>query len=255
MILTGLSSSAFAQSATPQSNSNLEVTATVDPGCFLEADNLNFGILMMPLIDQSATSNMKVKCSKNTPITLDIYYDFSQGVVDSSKGNYTYEETASGIWEASYYTNYKIYLDGVALTSERQDFGCREWNRGEIYIFTNQAANLLGYQEGVYSNNSIDMPLCNGKTINENTFSKILNTETSDIGYLKGVSHAENIVYFLDVPNDASKKWGVRNNYKMVSSGVETNVVMKAHIKRADNPTHKMTPDTYQSTLTVVLTY
>ena len=44
--------SAFAQGVSfPNANQDFKVSAVVDSGCFLTAENINFGVLMMPLID------------------------------------------------------------------------------------------------------------------------------------------------------------------------------------------------------------
>lgn len=235
-------------------NTDIKVNADVDAGCFLTANNINFGILMMPLNDVSAQSNINVKCSKNTSLKLDIYYDFSGGIVDPSKGNYTYKSVGEGVWEGYNYTNYKIYLDGVAISSGSRDFGCRNSGVKEINILNMQTATLFGYSSTGYNDNSVDMPLCNGQVINSTTFNKIANNAMPDTGVLKGVSSGEQIIYFLEVPEDNSKKWSI-NNYQIISSGVEQNIPMKANIKRADNPKYRMTPDMYSSTLTVVLSY
>lgn len=65
-VFSSLSMSAFAQNtSTPKFNSDIEVKAVVDAGCFLTAENINFGVLQMPLQDQSASSNIQIKCSKN----------------------------------------------------------------------------------------------------------------------------------------------------------------------------------------------
>lgn len=47
-ILSSMSGVTIAQTI-PNSSSDIKVNADVDAGCFLTADNINFGILMMPI--------------------------------------------------------------------------------------------------------------------------------------------------------------------------------------------------------------
>lgn len=55
-----------------QENSSIDVSAKVEPGCFLDAEDINFGVLQMPLIDSAAQSNIKIKCSKDTNLMFHI---------------------------------------------------------------------------------------------------------------------------------------------------------------------------------------
>ena len=74
-------------------------------------------------------------------------------------------------------------------------------------------------------------------------------------GVLKGISSGEQIKFFIEKPTEANQIWSKNNSYSIASTGETQTIPMKANIKRADNATHRLTPDTYQSTLTVVLNY
>lgn len=95
-----MSVNAFAATA----NKNIDVKATIKPGCFLSADNINFGTLVTPITNQSASSSMRVLCSKATNLSVEMVYGASSG---GSAINGTFTATLKGT------NTYKIYKDGV----------------------------------------------------------------------------------------------------------------------------------------------
>lgn len=245
MILTGLSSSAFAQSATPQSNSNLEVKAVVDAGCFLTADNINFGILMMPLTNQVATSNIQVKCSKGVNLKFNMQY----GANDSGSGGYSVvrqEGNSSSTVETA-----RLYKDGVGFSNNSIDIQCRGDKKGYVYLYHSVAmTSLFGTNGSVID--KWNLCVTNGVRVNRTT---IANMGSTGYGILSGLSSGESIKYFMETPTSSSTVWNLSNSYQILSTGEYQTIQMKANIKSENNVTHRMTPDTYQSSLIVVLTY
>lgn len=244
-ILSVLSISAFAQdTSTPKFNSDIEVKAVVDAGCFLTAENINFGVLQMPLQDQSASSNINVKCSKGANLQLAIAYN-SQGKV-SSGGDYTVQMYIS----SSTFEYARIYKDGKPISST-YDFTCQSTSPNQVYLKTTEMQSLLNASA---TNSYIpdQWGICSGARANYDAVIAAISGGAG--GALSGLFSSEQINYFLTVPN-SNNTWGGNTQYELLATGVEQTIPMKANIKSADNPTYRMTPDTYQSTLTVVLTY
>ena len=244
-VLSSLSTGTFAQSSSPQSNSDIEVTAVVEAGCYLTADNINFGVLQMPLNDQSASSNINVQCSKGANLQLAIAYN-SQGQV-SSGGNYTVQRHDAGT--AAEFV--KVYKDGQRISSSTYDIECNIGAKNKVWIYSQEMKSLLNAP--VISGYIPDQwGMCSGNRVTYDVLISSISDETG--GSLVGLSSSEQINYFLTVPN-TNNTWGGNTQYELLATGVEQTIPIKANIKRADNPTHRLTPDTYQSTLTVVLNY
>lgn len=260
-ILSSLSFNAFSQdNSVPKFNQDFKVSAVIEPGCFLTAENINFGVLQMPIQDQSTQSNINIRCSKAANLELSI--DYSNSSNSGTSSSYEVIGTLNHTRDFSY-TNYKIYVDGQPLSNNVRDFMCSAFRPndgrnyiggGREYVDSKELANILQSSLGYQSN----LGLCSlGSNSNMSFNTSFLDNffGTSGSGVLVGLSSNEQIKYFLEKPTDNSKIWNSNNKYQLVGTGDNQVIPMKANIKRADNPTYRMTPDTYQSTLTVVLTY
>lgn len=232
-------------------NSDIKVNAKVDAGCFLDAENINFGVLQMPLQDQTASANMRLHCSKGSPLSISIRYGNL-----STSGN-----LLTGITFADWVnTNgkehdwQKVYKDGKAISSQSFDLYCHQAKPNEIGINSVEMAKFINLNKTEAGTTWIQdtAGVCtSGSKINK-TQAIVFMSGIVDVGSLKGMGGYEQINFYLEKPQ-TTNKWS--SDYLITSTGVEQVVPMKASIKRADNVTHRMTPDTYQSVLTVVLTY
>lgn len=233
-ILSSLSLSVCAQNS---NTSNIEVSADVNAGCNLTAGDINFGILMMPLTNQSSQSNLNIKCSNNAAYEISIAF----GQSSSSGGDITI------------LPQYKksVYLGDRVVLSDNIMYECRKTELNKVHFWGAADANKLGINW--IDNWNIDtVGLCNSDgTANTVTLG---NLGYGSSGFLTGISSGENIIYSLEHPTN-SNPWTGANKYESVGNGEEQVVAMKANIKSADNPKHRMTPDIYQSTLTVSLIY
>ncbi len=247
LALSIMSLSAVAQ-VTPV-NTNIDIKALIDPGCFLNADDINFGVLAMPITNQSASSNMRVLCSKDTNLSIEMVYGASSGG-GSVSGTFTAVRTDHAHGQP--YNTYKIYKDGVEYRHSSYDISC-SIGYGGVSIQDKKIADLykfdpLIYQTWVHDTGNI----CSGNEINTETLAAL---GVPSQGTLTGITSGDQIVYSLEVPNSSTKVWNSTNKYPIVATGVEQSIPMKANIKSSENPTYRMSPDMYRSILTVVLTY
>lgn len=249
--LTVLTTLLVSMNSYAQPNSSLDVKAKINSGCFLEADNINFGILMTPIADQSSLSNMMVLCSKNTQLTIAIDYSNKN---TSGTGQLTAEKHFIFGPESITYVlkeNNK-YISNQHTTTYGYDIWCHK-TLG-VAFKTLEIATAFGYStsEGTSWRNDT-LGACIGSNINKENLNNIsLNSTPS--GYLLGISSNEQINYSVSIPSN-SIIWNTTNKLNIVSTGEQQTIPMKANIKKADNPSYRMTPDTYQSTLTILLTY
>ena len=249
-ILGSLSTGAFAQD--PR-NSDIKVTADIHAGCDLTADNINFGVLMMPLTNSTAQANMNVKCSKGA--NLEIAINYSENASSSSNSNYKLEHRtnygADGESVHIYDANDNAYLGGIY---------CHRNPTGQGWAGINGGETKGGFL------NSIGLPNTITQTWTPDTFGVCIETSEGfkvktdiftggSIGALTGLTSGEQIKYSLSLPGNDSQIWSSSSKHTVLATGVEQTIPMKANIKRADNGDHRYTPDTYQSTLTVVLNY
>lgn len=245
--LSIMSLSAVAQ-VTPV-NTNIDIKALIDPGCFLNADDINFGVLAMPITNQSASSNMRVLCSKDTNLSIEMVYGASYGG-GSVSGTFTAERVGSG----DSFNVYNIYKDGVKYTQSVSDIYCMP--NGELYLDSWEIAYLYNdlYKDEYSAGGGFDPKgnICSGTQINTETLAAL---GVPSQGTLTGITSGDQIVYSLEVPNSSTKVWNSTNKYPIVATGVEQSIPMKANIKSSENPTYRMSPDMYSSILTVVLTY
>lgn len=245
LALSIMSLSAVAQ-VTPV-NTNIDIKALINPGCFLNADDINFGVLAMPITNQSASSNMRVLCSKDTNLSIEMVYGASSG----GSVNGTFE--AVHMYGNANDSSYQIYKDGVKYTQAptySSDIKCKF--NGYVLVNYKEIADLykVEYPAGTWVPDTGN--ICSGRNINTETLAAL---GVPSQGKLTGITSGDQIVYSLEVPNSSTKVWNSTNKYPIVATGVEQSIPMKANIKSSENPTYRMSPDMYSSVLTVVLTY
>lgn len=241
-ILSSVSTMSLAQVS---SNSNIELSANVDAGCFLEADNINFGVLMMPLTDSSSQSNVKVLCSKGSSLKIQISYD---NKISGSSSTYSYTKLSD--------IEYMINKNGTSIGGIRCYYDSSltfiDSNRNLTFV-SNEVADIFGLQYNVRVAYITDN-ICSGTQINVQNFNKKTGNMFAKSGVLQGVSSVEQIKYTIKNPSN-NNVWTMSNDYSILGSGIQQTIPLVADIKRAENATHRLTPDTYQSTLTVILNY
>ena len=253
-ILGSLSASAFAQD--PR-NSDIKVTADIHAGCDLTADNINFGVLMMPLSDSTAQANMNVKCSKGA--NLEIAINYSENASSSSNSNYRLEHRSNydglGEYIQIYDANDNTPLGVIQCHRNPTGAGWAGIATGESKIGFLNSIGVPNTQSGLTQSgwssdtNGVCVETSEGFKINTDIFTG------GSIGALIGLTSGEQIKYSLSLPGNDSQIWSNSSKHTVLATGDNQTIPMKANIKRADNGTHRMTPDTYQSILTVVLNY
>lgn len=245
-----------------QESSSIDVSAKIDPGCFIEADNVNFGNLNMPLSNQTSMSNMRIQCSKGANISIAIYYSSNGDIGTKNTGTYTnvfVNNSNNNNDYTSYETNQtgftagKIYNDSTPISNAIKDYECIHNHNGyynQIYVYSIEFASL--YKINVGFNDSRVNNVCNGTLLNLDTLSSF---GTPAKGVLKGVQKSEKIIYSVEKPDSPSTVWNSSNVYSITPTGVTQNIPMKVNILSADNPKYRMSPDMYQDNLTIALTY
>ena len=234
----------FAQSSS-QSNSNIDIKVSVDAGCFINVNNINFGALMIPLTTQTATSEMSVLCSKNSNYTIGVSYS-ATGAASTS---YTGSLATNGSGGSSYY----ISDSNGNPNNQPYTLWVQCFNNGTFSLYTGDSAlfrSIYGINSSVNVYNSVPdtYSICNGSSLNMTTLSGY------STGKLTGINKNEIIQYTLELPG-ATSVWNTSNKYTGKGTGENQTIPMKAKINTSGSPTHMLSPDNYIDTLTVLLAY
>lgn len=242
--LVALSIVSTSVNAQLSNNNDIKVQAVIESGCYLTANNINFGTLIMPLSNQAASSNMNIKCSKNAPYDIQIGYGTNVSI-NTSNGNYTSQiNFDNGRAQAM-----KIYQNGAPISTSTYDLECNH----NLYINQVHFHNLVTAQLFGYTNigwqPSDDLCINRGAKINANWTSFI---NGGQIGALVGLSNGEKIAFEILNPNN--QNWA-DNKHSAIGSGEDQTITMKAQINKDSSPTHRLSADNYQSSVTVQLSY
>lgn len=239
-ILGSLSVGAYAQEIPYFPTSNIEVTAVVDAGCDLTAENINFGILAMPLSDSTAQADMNIKCSKGTNLSIAIKLNTNE--------NYRFEQYRNG-----YGPEYNIYNSSNEFVGR---IACGQGKYEQHVAYSSQTVAdiyndiMVGYDFGLTE--TVWKPDTLG--VCKNYVPRSGDDLSGNFGVMSGSFSSEKLKFFITLPN-STEKWSLISKHSLMATGDNQVIPMKANIKRADNEAHRYTPDTYQSTLTVVLDY
>lgn len=240
LIISILPLSSFAQF-----NKDIEVKAVIKAGCYLSADNVNFGVVMMPIRDQKAQSEMNIICSNNTPYTIAPTYgnkNVISGTVSTRAGNTS--------------NSFFLLVDGKRVSNAPSyDIICYSNEKNRFAFGSDIVAKAYGYTAG----NWIDATsrvnkVCNNWYPNSATFSS-LSFGDNPGGKMIGAKGTDAIVYILEDPRDTSKIWSTANVYKATGNGQEQKVVFNGKIQKADNKTYHLTNDIYSDSVTLSIVY
>lgn len=235
---------ALAQSA-PVFNKDIQVKANIQAGCYLSADNVNFGVLMMPIRDQTAISSMSVLCSNNASYTIAPTYsnkNVISGTVTSTNG------TSSN--------SFFLWVDGKRISnSTTYDIICYSNEVNRFAFGSDIVAKAYGYSAGGW----IDSPtrvnkVCNNWYPNSATYSSLTFGEKPG-GKLIGSKGRDAIIYVFEDPKDKNKVWSTANVYQTKGNGETQNIIITGKIQKADNQTYYLTNDVYNDVATFTISY
>lgn len=267
---------------------NFETSAKIESFCQINATDINFGVVSLPLTAQSANSQMNVLCSNNTPYKVDLEYGGNyvgksstgtsgiEGVTVSMAYKRTDAYEASSGYKSSGYSLYKNGIpigDGYQLKRETDsqyefnlngddnwgDFICYSQNPSQIYFRTLEAAQLVQGTSVIGQYVTDINGICNYSTgrLNESNFTKLFGSgKLADKGLMNGTFKGDKLAYQITLPTDSTKPWiaGV-NSY--TSSGVGSNQTIEVNdkIMPSASSSSYIAADTYLDTIIAIITY
>lgn len=253
-MLVFATATASASASANELTDNLTTTAKIENFCSISANDLNFGVVNLPLTAQSANSTMNVLCNNNTSYTIDLAYGGIYGQGATGNGNiYTSYPSAGG--ETTDFKIFLIYENGVnigALSCGKSTGGLKN----TVYFFANQpVASLYGakttgsYIPDVYS-------ACNNGYINSQTLTNLAGVPAYSYGVMNGAAKSDKLAYSISLPNDSSKVWNA-GNHSYTSKGIGSNqeIAINASLIPDKSSSKYIAQDTYLDTITATISY
>lgn len=197
-----------------------KATATLASVCSISSQNVNFGMISLPVGAQSGTGNINVQCTKGSPFTIGLAYGGVYGT--GSNGDY---------WTI------QSYMNGAGQL-------CQPY---KVILEYNSSGSQIG---AGCSNN---MPT--GTTYDSSTGHYNVGTNYA-YGMLVGAAKGDNVAYFIQVPNNPTQVWNTGNyTYTSTGTGSIQSIPVVATLKSSNTPNTYPTADSYLDTVTATVSY
>lgn len=285
-ILSILGTSAFAQSST---KGNFEASASIESFCQINAADINFGVVNLPLTAQSANAQMNVLCSNNVAYKVDLSYGGNYVGQSTNVGSLGVEGiTASMAYKSTDYyearsptkkeSGYRLYKDGQPISNGEPreslpnyydwnlngdnnagDFTCYASYPNKILFWSVEASQLINGSSLVRTWVDDINGVCDTSTarLNMTNFTKLFGGATvADKGVMTGTFKGDKLAYQITLPSDSTKPWiaGV-NSYNATGVGNNQVIEMNAKIVPSASSSSYIAQDTYVDTVTATVSY
>lgn len=236
---------ATASASANELTDNLTTTAKIENFCSISANDLNFGVVNLPLTAQSANSTMNVLCNNNTSYTIDLAYGgiYGSGSINGGKNykltfmgtgsagsSYNIEENNKYIGYISCYDNNNVGFSSVAI------------------------ANLYGYSTKDRQPDPNDA--CSPTYSHMPSKVSFTIGQPYDYGVMNGSFKNDKLAYSISLPDDSSKVWNA-GNYSYSSKGIGSNqeIAINASLIPDKSSSKYIAQDTYLDTVTATISY
>ncbi len=196
-------------------------TATLVASCQINAQSISFGVLMLPLMTQSATSNLNVLCNKEAAYKIDMSFGLS--------ANYWQVRTAGGRWADSTWTATTSLYDGSGNVISSSAFSYPAGGDYNAYLATAMKCTYTA----------------DGKCH--------ATSGSSNNGVMIGSK--DSVAYTIFIPGDTSKVWNIgKNSYLGTGTGLNQSIPVQAQIVPSASSAYPA-PDMYSDTVVATITY
>lgn len=242
----------FAQTNQKVSVSN-KATATLASTCTISASSVSFGSLILPVVNQSATSQLNLLCNKQANYTIELAYGGVYGSGNSPTG-YTMGYYAGNPTSG----NAVLYNIFDSTGTKAGTLGC--YLSGGVQIIGNGLNTVFGYttynSNNMYSNTN---GTCNDSTHTPRDWVGAYNATGTqsvgtgvayDYGMITGAAKGNQLAYSIEVPGNPSKVWnkGI-NNYTGTGTGTTQSIPVKATLIPSKTSYQYPSPDLYSDTV------
>ena len=259
IIISLFSLSLFGFANASELTSELKSTATMNATCSIATDSINFGVVASPLMAQTASSDMTVKCNNSLPYTINLAYGGIYGTGSTSDYSFKYKSTPND--------NGNLYSVITSSGSELGYINCG--TSGHVAFNSSVIATYFGYpatNTNIWIKDNTHICSTDGtlKGTTPNGWVGAYNaTGTQPIGgagysygIMNGVSRGDKLAYSINVPGDSNKVWNTGvNSYKATGNGEIQTIPMNAKIVPDKSGSKYPAPDMYLDTVTAIISY
>ena len=229
---------------------DFKTSAKIENFCSISAQDVNFGVVALPLTAQTANSSMNVLCTNNTSYKIDLAYSgiYGQG---ANNGGTTYSATINPYGNGSTYNQYDITDSSDKYIGMLICYGPGDTFNGLLSLNNLEIANLYGYPKtGIQADTK---NTCSGKVINQTTFTI---GPAYAYGIMTGTTKVDNLAYKITIPSDSTKVWNKGNNsYISIGTSSEQIIDINASIVPDKSSSNYLAQDTYLDTVIAIITY
>lgn len=227
---------------------NFETSAKIEKFCSISAQDVNFGVLTIPLTSQNANSEMRLLCSNSTKYTIDLQYGGVYGTSTSNGKNYT-SSYSSNDGVANYYL---IFDKGTQIGSLKCGTPTSAF-KNQVFFYHAATANLYGSNINQWKTDTYGA--CSNGTINKQTLTNF-GLSFYSYGIINGAAKGDKIAYYFGLPTDHSKVWNNGNNsYSGTGTGIPEAIALNATIIPSKSSSKYPSEDSYLDTITATITY
>lgn len=232
LLLSMSAVSSLVKAQTHSITASPKATATLSATCTISVQNVNFGMIVLPVGAQSASSNMNVQCSKSAPYTIVLAYGGIYGQGGTPNGNYWVHEGCPQACVANWNWYYQFNPSGQIVAQQ-------------------QFQNVL--TGGTLDLSKINIP---GATWNSTTQTFQVKGTAYGYGKMVGAAKGDSIAYFIQLPNNPSAIWNSGNsNYQSTGAGSSQTIPVLATLVPGQTTNNYPTADTYLDTVTATISY
>jgi spore coat protein U-like protein len=219
---------AITNQAGNNSTASTQATATVSATCTIQANNLSFGSLVLPIASQGASTSMNVLCSKNASYTINLAYG---GVYGSGSSVATGTLGSAG----NYFNNSWIGGTGISYS--------------EGYCAYNVAGQTDSYYTIAPNMNQADNYGC-AKT------AQLTIGKSYSYGVMTGVANGDSIAYSIQTPGNASTVWNTGlGSYTATGTGISQSIPVTGTLLPSQSTSPYPSPDSYLDTVTATVSF
>jgi spore coat protein U-like protein len=215
------------------SSAKAQATATIASSCTINAQNLAFGNLVLPLSAQNASTSMNLLCSNNASYTVNLAYGGIYGQGNSASGDY---------W--SHTSNIFTTCNGGPVINVWTEYNAAGTALKTAQVCPGPSQNATTAQVEAALN----------ATYTNGTFTA--NSTAYAYGKMTGVASGDQIGYSIQVPNTPGKVWNAGvNAYTTTGNGVSQSIPVVGTLIPAQSSSNYPTPDSYLDTVTATVTF
>lgn len=242
-------------SAVAQSNitNDFNTSASIESYCKIETQDINFGVVNLPLTAQSANSQMNILCSNSTAYKIDLSYGgvYGSGTGMGNNKDYSYKVNSNVI---EGWNRFDIIENNINIGY----LSCSKSLGSNYVVFTPEVAKLYGtdWRNGTIMTDKFNACDVNSRSINAVTFSNLGKIAAYSYGVMNGSFNGDKLAYSIENPSDSSKIWnnGI-SSYEAIGIGSSQTINMNAKIVPESSSSSYIAADTYLDIVVATITY